>query len=103
MSNAINRFRGDTYPINMSFTRDGNPMDFGTGSYTTRFSYIDKTGETASIVGSNGTDEGVIEFAFPDTVAVGSYTYDVEVEDTTLNTIQTFVKDTMVIVDDVTK
>ena len=53
-----------------------------------------------SISGINGTADGLISFPFPDDLLLGGYTYDIQVTSTN-GDIQTFVKSTLEIIDDV--
>ena len=101
MSNEIKRFRGDTYAIDVVLSKNDLPVDFSVDNYTAKFSYKKGTKKN-TIDGINGTVDGEITFPFPASVAPGQYVYDIQVISSTAE-IQTYVKSTLEIVDDITR
>ena len=99
MSNKITRYKGDTYSIEATISKDNIPIDFTAGA-TASFSYA--KGEVyTSILGLNGTVDGEISFPFPADVRAGKYSYDIQVT-SSAGEIRTYVKDSLVIEDDIT-
>ena len=100
-TNLITRYKGDTYAIEAILTKGGTPLNFTAGNNTARFSFARGT-IYENIAGINGTASGEIHFPFPADVSAGTYSYDIQV---TANTgeIQTYIKNTLEIVNDVTK
>lgn len=95
----ITRFRGDTYSVEATLTKDSIPVDFTAGN-TAKFSFT-KGAVNETINGINGTVEGMISFPFPATVKAGTYMYDIQVISNS-GEIRTYIKDTLHIVSDVT-
>ena len=100
-SNAIERYRGDTYSIEAELTKNGVPINLSTGNYTAKFSFASGSKYT-SIPGANGNASGQVSFPFPATASQGVYTYDIQVTSAS-GEIQTYVQDTLTIIDDISR
>ena len=101
MSNLIERFKGDTYSVEAVLTKEGVPVDFSAGNNTATFSYS-KGSVSNSIPGVNGTVDGEISFPFPADVKAGTYKYDIQVT-SSAGEVRTYVKNKLIIADDITK
>ena len=103
--NQIDRYRGDTYSIEATIKKDEIPLDLSGADYDVVFGY--KKGKKKNLItGINGNINGEISFPFPAIVSPGQYVYDIQVTDNTLagnNEIQTYVKDILNIIDDVSR
>lgn len=107
--NEITRFRGDTYSVEAVLKKTINkvevPIDFTDGT-TAKFSYKKGSGKKVTIDGLNGTADGEITFPFVETaqtsILPGQYIYDIQITSGS-GEIQTYVKDIMNIVDDITR
>jgi len=99
MSNSITRFRGDTYSIEATLTKESLPLDFTPGNYTATFSYA-RGNRRITIPGVNGTIEGTISFPFPEDIKAGTYIFDIQVTSST-GEIRTYIKDSLEIVEDI--
>ena len=100
MSNKLSRYKGDTYSIEATLTKDNIGVDFTAGN-TATFSFA-RGDVYVTIDGINGTVDGTISFPFPGDVKAGKYSYDIQVVSPT-GEVRTYVKDILDIVDDVTK
>lgn len=96
----IKRFRGDTYSIEATLTKDSTPVDFTGGNNTAKLSFIRGSVGT-TIDGINGDVDGNISFPFPADVKAGMYDYDIQVISNT-GEIRTYIKSTLEITSDVT-
>ena len=102
------RFRGDTDDLVFYLKyRDTNgdlqPITLITDGSSVVFSYR-KGSRTKQIVGEQMTDLGEVHFPFAvDAVVAGTYEYDIQVTNGITGKVKTFVKDVMIIKDDVTK
>ena len=98
---ALVRYRGDTYSIKATLTKDDVPVDFSSGNSTAKFSFAKGTKYT-SIPGANGNSSGQVSFPFPSDATQGDYVYDIQVTSAG-GEIQTFVQDTLTILDDISR
>ncbi len=96
----ITRYRGDTYAIEAVLKKDGTPIDLSAGNYTAKFSFAKGT-KRHIINGVNGNSSGEVSFPFPSDVTAGTYTYDIQVTSSS-GEIQTYTKDILEIVTDIT-
>ena len=99
MGNKIVRFKGDTYSVEATLSKNSTPIDFTDGT-TATFSF-EKGEVLESIVGLNGTISGEISFPCPALIKAGKYKYDIQVTAVS-GEIRTYVKDTLEIVEDIT-
>ena len=97
---TITRYSGDTYPIEAVLTKDNIPVDFSPGEYTAKFSFS-KPLYRVVVTGVHGNDSGEVSFPFPADVTAGTYDYDIQVT-SNAGEIRTFVKDKLIIIDDIT-
>ena len=97
----ITRYRGDTYAIEVVLRKDGELLDMMPGNYTASFSYA-RGSKRTTIPGINGTVNGEVSFPFPAHITVGEFKYDIQVTSAS-GEIRTYIKDTLLIVGDVTK
>ena len=100
-SNAIERYRGDTYSIEAELTKNDLPIDLSPGQYTAIFGFA-KGSKYQSIPGANGNSAGQVSFPFPANVGQGEYTYDIQVTSAG-GEIQTYVQDKLTIIDDIAR
>ncbi len=73
------RIRGDDYPILITFSVNGTPVDL-TGSVV-KFSYKNADNETRTITGSNTENIGEAEFipeSGVDFMVAGTFVYDIQ-------------------------
>lgn len=106
----IVRYRGDTYPIEMTVLQDDLPMDITGCSFTftvdSRKSPADDTTNLFQLIGTIEGDpvNGVVIFEPTDTDVdyVGKFYYDLQVTDTSLKK-RTIAKDRFTLVQDITK
>jgi hypothetical protein len=96
---VITRYRGDSYPIEVTLTKNEAPVDLSSQNTHAKFSFT-KGKLRHVIVGVNGNANGEISFPFPKDVAAGEYTYDIEVVNP-VGEVRTFIVDKLIIEDEV--